>query len=203
VPWPEALVNEGIPPRDVFGNKLEALDAIRTQNKVFIALLPTISEIWQIKIAAYELNNIEAAGTHLRTMIDKVKAESMGLQYSLNIILNDQKGMDVCLEEAEDWWPNHHDRNLPRSLPSGMMEEPGSFRGEILHFTQLSKIQRSFQLALEAVRHKKGAYDLAIRLGCLAMSSKHMTDDEIDNVYKKEVFQKSIDGKVGLDVKKR
>jgi hypothetical protein len=202
VHWPEALVNEGVLPRDVFGNKLEALDAIRMQNEVFIALLPAIGETWRIKIAALELINIEAAEAHLQTMIDKVKAESMGSQHDLNMILDDQEGMEVRLEEAEDWWPNRHDRVVPRLLPSGMMEEPGSFRAEFLHHTQLSTIQRSFQLALEAVRHKKGAYDLAIRLGCVAMSSKHIKDEDIGKVYKKEVFQKSIDGPIGLDVKK-
>jgi hypothetical protein len=202
VHWPETLINEGISPRDVFGNKLETLDAIRMQNEVYIALDPNVGGTWRIKIAAAQMENIEAAEAHLRTMIDRVKAESMGLQHTLNMILDDQEGMEVCLEEAEEWWPNHHDRIVPRLLPSGMMDKPGSFRAEILHYTQLSKIQRSFQLALEAVRHKKGAYDLAIRLGCLAMSSKHMKDEEIGKVYKKEVFQKSIDGSVGLEVKK-
>jgi hypothetical protein len=171
-------------------------------NEVFIALIPTIGDTWQIEIAAAEMDNIQAAEAHLRTMIDRVKAESMGLQHTLNMILDDQEGMEVRLEEAEAWWPNLHDRIVPRLLPNGMMEVPGSFRAEILHYTQLSKIQRSFQLALEAVRHKKGAYDLAIRLGCLAMSSKHIKDDQIGNVYKKEAFQKSIDGPVGVEIKK-
>lgn len=94
------------------------------------------------------------------------------------------------------------DRIVPRLLPSGMMEPPGSFRGDIMHFTQLSKIQRSVQLALDAVRHKKGAYDMTIRLGCLALNSRQIKEDKIGNKYMKEVFLKSIDGSVGLEAKK-
>jgi hypothetical protein len=202
VSWPEALSNQEIAPRDVFGNKLEHLDDIRTQNEVFITLLPKLDGVWQIEIVAAELANIEAAEAHLETMIEKVRAEHRGLQHELNMILDDQEGLEVILEEADSWWPNHNDRVVPRLLPSGMMDEPGSFRQEILHFTQLSKIQRSVQLALEAVRHRKGAYDMAIRLGCLAISSKHIKDDQIGKVFKKEVFVRSINGSVGLEVKK-
>ncbi|KAF1835518.1 hypothetical protein BDW02DRAFT_548101 [Decorospora gaudefroyi] len=202
VHWPESLTNQGISPRDVFNNKLEALDAIRMQNEVFIVLLPTSGESWNIKIAGKQMVNIDAAEAHLTTMIDKVKVEAMGNHHTLNIVLDDQEGMKVILEEAEAWWPNHHDSVVPRLLPSGMMEIPGSFRGEIMHFTQLSKIQRSFQWALEAARHKKGSYDFAIRLGCLAMSSKQIKADEIGKIYKKEIFQKSIDSSVDLDIKK-
>ncbi|KAI4616063.1 hypothetical protein J4E83_006733 [Alternaria metachromatica] len=108
--WPEDLLNEGVTPRDVFNNKLEALNAIRTQNEVF--------------------------------------------------------------------------------------------RNEIMHFTQLSKIQHSFQLALEAVRHTKGAYDMAIRLGCLALSSRHIKEDKIGQKFGKEIFLKSINGPVTVEIKK-
>ncbi|KAI4686537.1 uncharacterized protein J4E84_005818 [Alternaria hordeiaustralica] len=127
--WPEDLLNEGVTPRDVFDNKLEALNAIRTQNEVYITLLPTQNDVWQIEIQ-------------------------------------------------------------------------GNFRGEIMHFTQLSRIQHSFQLALEAVRHTKGAYDMAIRLGCLALSSRHIKEDKIGQKFGKEVFLKSINGPVTLEIKK-
>ncbi|KAI4686318.1 hypothetical protein J4E81_008670 [Alternaria sp. BMP 2799] len=108
--WPEDLLNEGVTPRDVFNNKLEALNAIRTQNEVF--------------------------------------------------------------------------------------------RNEIMHFTQLSKIQHSIQLALEAVRHTKGAYDMAIRLGCLALSSRHIKEDKIGQKFGKDIFLKSINGPVAVEIKK-
>jgi hypothetical protein len=82
------------------------------------------------------------------------------------------------------------------------MESPGSFRDDIMHFTQLSKIQRSVQLALDAVRHKKGAYDMTIRLGCLALNARHIKENDMGKKYKKEIFLKSIDGSVTLEVKK-
>lgn len=163
---------------------------------------PKHDEVWQIEIVAAEMANIEAAEAHLATMIEKVRAEHMGLQHEINIIVDDQEGLEVILEEAEAWWPNFNDRVVPRLLPSEMMDAPGSFRQDSLHLTQLSQIQRSVQLALEAVRHKKGAYDMAIRLGCLALNSTHIKDDQIGKTYSKEVFVRSIDGKVGLEVKK-
>ncbi|KAI4707774.1 hypothetical protein J4E89_007402 [Alternaria sp. Ai002NY15] len=127
--WPEDLLNEGVTPRDVFNNKLEALNAIRTQNEVYITLLPTQNDVWQIEIQ-------------------------------------------------------------------------GNFRNEIMHFTQLSKIQHSIQLALEAVRHTKGAYDMAIRLGCLALSSRHIKEDKIGQKFGKDIFLKSINGPVTVEIKK-
>lgn len=39
-------------------------------------------------------------------MIDKVKAEEMGQHHTLNMILDDQEGMEVELKEADTWWPN-------------------------------------------------------------------------------------------------
>lgn len=83
-----------------------------------------------------------------------------------------------------------------------MMETSGSFRNEIMHFTQLSKIQHSIQLALEAVRHTKGAYDMAIRLGCLALSSRHIKEDKIGQKFGKDIFLKSINGPVTVEIKK-
>ncbi|KAG9186830.1 hypothetical protein G6011_09938 [Alternaria panax] len=200
--WPEDLINQGITPRDVFGNKLEVLDAIRTHDEVFISLLSAQGDVSQIEVQAADVANIEAAEAHLKTMIDKVKAEAMGLHNTLNMILDDQEGIEVQLEEADGWWPNLQDRVVPRLLPNLMMESPGSFRGDVMHFVQLSKIQRSVQLALDAVRHKKGAYDMTIRLGSLALNSRHVKENEIGKKYMKDVFLKSINGSVGLDIKK-
>ena len=80
------------------------------------------------------------------------------------------------------------------------MDPPGRFRGAFMHSKQLSKIQRSVQLALDAVRHKKGAYDMTICLGSLALNSRHIRENEIGKKYSKDVFLKSINGSVGLEV---
>lgn len=172
------------------------------QAEVYIDCSRTRSGEWQIEIQAHETTNIEAAQGQLQVMIDKVKTEVTGLQNTVNVILDDLEGVEVILERAESWWPNQEDRFVPRLLSSGMMEPPGSFRGEYLNFTQLSRIQNSFQLALEAVRHRKGAYDLFIRLGCLAIHSKQINDKNFGKRYQKEDFLKSIDSSLGLDVKK-
>ncbi|KAH7385604.1 hypothetical protein BKA66DRAFT_583220 [Pyrenochaeta sp. MPI-SDFR-AT-0127] len=200
--WPESLSNQSITPRDVFGNKLERLDSLRMQDEVFITLLPAHYGIWTIEILGPNVINVEAAESHFLTIVEKICTESFGTQHSFNLILDDREGIDVVLEEAEMWWPNHNDRIVPRLLPHRMMDDPGSFRRESLHATYLSKLQNSFQLALEAVRQTKGAYDLTIRLGCLAISSKHVKDDKIGHISHKENFLKEIDGKVQLDVKK-
>ncbi|EOA81902.1 uncharacterized protein SETTUDRAFT_96874 [Exserohilum turcica Et28A] len=202
VRWPDELNDQEVSPRDVFNNKLEALDPIRMHNEVYIDCVRTRSSEWQIEIQAHEMANIEAAEAQLKTMIEKVKTDVMALQNTVNMILDDQEGLKVILERADPWWPNQEDRVVPRLLPSGIMDFPGSFRGELMHFTELSRIQHAFQLALEAVRHRKGAYDLVIRLGCLAIHSKRITENDIGKRYKKEAFLKSIDGSLQLSVKK-
>ncbi|KAL1791959.1 hypothetical protein ACET3X_009710 [Alternaria dauci] len=202
VHWPDDLTNQNITPRDVFGNKLEALDAIRTNDEVFISLLSGRGDGGQIEIQAVDVANIEAAEAHLKTMIDRVKAGAMGQQQTLNMILDDKEGMEVELQEAGAWWPNLQDRIVPRLLPNSMMEFPGSFRGGFMPSKQLSKIQRSIQTALDAVRHKKGAYDMTIRLGSLALNSRHIRENEIGKKYRKDIFLKSINGSIGLESKK-
>lgn len=199
--WPEYLSSESIAPRDAFGNKLEALDPIRMQDEVFITLLPVQDGIWTIEILGLDIMNVEAAENHFRTMVEKVRTESCDAQHTLNMILDDREGINVVLEEAETWWPNHNDRIVPRLVSHDMMDEPGSFRHESLHFRRLLKLQDSFQLALESIRQKKGAYNLAIRLGCVAMSSKHVKNDKVGYVSHKESFLKEVNGMIELDVK--
>jgi hypothetical protein len=201
VRWPTELDDRDISPRDVFSNKLEALDAIRTRDEVYINLLGNKSGDWQIEIQAPEIANLEAAEEHLKNMIEKVKAEEMGLYNTVSVVLDDQEGMEVIFKRTDAWWPKT-DRVVPRLLPNEMMDPPGSFRGEGLHPVQLSKIQRSFQLALEAVRHRKGAYDLAIRLGCLSLRSKQFKDADIGKKHKKEAFLRSIHGSLELGIER-
>ncbi|KAI4687641.1 uncharacterized protein J4E88_003232 [Alternaria novae-zelandiae] len=142
--WPEDLLNEGVTPRDVFNNKLEALNAIRTQNERYKA--------------ARDIARIEAAEAHLMTMIDKVKADAMGLQHLINIILDKKEGLEVVLEEADAWWPNlyvNHKRELQTS----------------------ADLFRSTSVKIESY---------------LASSPK----------FGKDIFLKSINGPVAVDIKK-
>jgi len=203
VNWPGELSDQPLTPRDVFGNKLERLDGLRMQDKVYITLLPvSLDGQWQLEILGYDSIDVDTAKEHLSTMIESVRAESLGVQEALNIILDEREGMDVELHRDDQWWPNHVDWIVPHLLPSAMMDEPGSFRQEGLHFKQLSSLQRAIKLALDKVRHKKGTYDFVVRLGCLALSSKDVRDDKVGMTFPKDSFLKQINGPIGMDVKK-
>ncbi|CAO2650383.1 Nn.00g016750.m01.CDS01 [Neocucurbitaria sp. VM-36] len=202
IDWPEDLRNHPITPRDVFGNKLEALDKLRIRDEVFITLLPNNNRLWQVEIVGFDISNVEVAREHYGTLIERVRADTFGLQHQLNMILDVREGIDVVLEQAEHWWPNRNDMIVPRLRPSPMMYTSGSFRREGLHSTQLAMIQHAIQQALEAVRSKKGSYDFAVRLGCLALDSQKMPDDQVGKTFQTAEFLKAIDSRVDLVVKK-
>ncbi|EUC41931.1 hypothetical protein COCMIDRAFT_104846 [Bipolaris oryzae ATCC 44560] len=201
VHWPAELNDRDISPRDAFGNKLEVLDALRTRNEVFITLLGNRSGDWQMKIQSHEIANLEVAVEEVKNMIERIKTEEMG-PCSTNMILDDQEGMEVVFRQADPWWPQIENRTSPRFLPSDMMEPPGSFRGQTLHLSELPTIQRSFQLALEAVRSRKGAYDLVIRLGCLSVRSDEIKNSEVEVKYSKGTFLRLINGRLPLNVER-
>jgi hypothetical protein len=158
--------------------------------------------LWQVEILGLNIYNVEAAAERYRTMIEQARANTLGIQHALNMILDEGEGIEVVLEEAEDWWPNRADKIVPRLLSSPMMYEPGSFRRDGLHFTQLSAIQHSVSQALERVRGKRGSYDFAVRLGCLVLGSQKMPDDQIGRTFQKEEFFKAINSRVDLMIKK-
>lgn len=203
--WPEDLSAQPLTPRDVFGNKLERLDTLRMQDKVWIILQqPTRDDHWRFEIWGYDGIEVEAAKEHLGTLIEAVRRDTSGTQDALNIIVDAEEGIIVKLQQHEDWWPNAADKVVPRLLSHQLMRRPGTFRQEGLSFTQMSNLQESIKLALDNVRHKKGMYDFVVRLGSLVLkTSKHVGADSIGQMYAKEVFQKQIkNGPVELDVKK-
>ncbi|XP_014555428.1 hypothetical protein COCVIDRAFT_38785 [Bipolaris victoriae FI3] len=201
VHWPAELDDRDISPRDAFGNKLEVLDVLRIRNEVFITLLGNGSGDWQMKIQSHDAANLEVAVEEVKNMIDKVKTEEMGL-CPTNIILDDQEGMEIVFKQADTWWPQIVNRTSPRFLPSDMMEPPGSFRRQTHHLLELPTIQRSFQLALEAVRHRRGAYDLVIRLGCLSVRDDDIKNKQVEVEYSKGKFLRSINGYLALGVER-
>jgi hypothetical protein len=173
------------------------------QDKVYITLLPASHDgQWQLQVLGYDTIDVDIAKEHLGTMIDTVRKDESGVQDTLNIILDEREGIDVALQKDEKWWPNHLDYIVPRLLPSAIMDVPGRFRQEGLHFTQLLSLQRCLKSALDNVRHRKGAYDFVVCLGCLALNSRHVSDDKVGKTFPKDTFLKQINGSVGLDVKK-
>ncbi|KAI8941368.1 hypothetical protein NX059_002592 [Plenodomus lindquistii] len=202
VDWPEDLrsSNTCTLPRDAFGSKLVALNELRMRDEVFINELP--NNTGQVEIMGFDNNNIRVAAEHYQTMIDKVRADSLGTDHGLNIILDENEGIEVSLEEAGDWWPNCADGIVPRLLPHTIMYNSGTFREDGMHSVQLASIQQSIEQALEAVRRKKGCYDFAVRLGCLVLASRNIHADQIGKTFPKRDFKTAINSRVGLSVKK-
>ncbi|KAJ4361164.1 hypothetical protein N0V95_002133 [Ascochyta clinopodiicola] len=198
VDWPEDLLGVEATPPTVFGNALQALDDIRKRDGVFITLLPNN----KIEILGFDIINVEAAEAHYRTLVERIRSEKCSLQQATNIILDQREGIDVVLLPAEKWWPNHAHRVVPRLLPSPIMDHPGSFREDGLGDGQLRLIWKSIAHALEAVSYKKSSYEFVVRLGCIALDSKKVGEEQIGRRHGKETFIKSIDGQIDLVAKK-
>jgi hypothetical protein len=194
VNWPAELLENEVTPRAVFGNDLQALNDIRKRDQVWITLLPS----HEIQISGFDILNCEAAEVHYKTMVERIRTEKCGFQQATNIVLDEREGIDVTLLQAEAWWPNRNDSVLPRLLPSPMMDEPGSFREDGVDDSQLIQIRDAIRRALEIASYKKGSYDFAVRLGCIALDSQKMGQDHIGKKHGKEKFVKSINGKVDL-----
>lgn len=191
--WPEEfLKNNTITPRDVFGSKLEQLDSIRTDDEVFINLLPHSSPPWQVEITGYNIQHAELAERHYKNLVEKIRTKQSFSSDTINIILDGNEGTKVLLQEADVWWPNRTHKIAPRLLVSlTLMDQPqGSFRKETLHPDQLHKIQCGIGNALNAVRFDQGSYDFTICFGCLTLSG--MKDNEIGNEYSLSTFWNTI-----------
>lgn len=174
------------------------MDDIRKRDRVFITQLPD----HQIEILGYDINNVDRAEAHYKTMIARIMTEKCSLQQATHMILDVREGIDVALERAEEWWPACADVVVPRLLPSPMMDPPGSFREDGLHDTQLVEIRDPIKRALEVVRHKKGSYDFAVRLGCIALDSRKIAEERIGKHVSKDKFLRDIKDAVDLMPKK-
>lgn len=196
--WPEDLLNDEIIPRTVFGSDLQAVNDIRKQEKVFIILQPNHS----VEILGLNMLNIEAAELRYRSLLHRMRIEKCNLYQATNILLDEREGIDVTLLRAESWWPDHTDMVVPRLLPSSMMEQPGSFRDDVLSDQRLEQIRIAIQRSLEAVRHRKGYYDFAVHFGSVALDAEKMGQNYVGRTFGKEKFLKSINGTVDLRPKK-
>lgn len=174
------------------------MNDIRKENEVWIALLPNN----EIQISGSDIVKCEAAEVRYKTMVERIRIDKCGLQQGTNVVLDEREGIDVILLQADDWWPNHNDFIVPRLLPSGMMDEPGSFRADGADDIQLVEIRDAIRRALETASYKRGSYDFVVRLGCIALDSGKMGRDHIGKKHGKEKFVKSINGKVDLRPKR-
>ena len=172
------------------------------RDEVFITLLPNTKGLWQVEITGFTADHVQHGEQHYRTMIDKVRTDTVGLQIGLSLALDLEEGVNVILEEAEDWWPNRADRTVPRLINSFLMRAPGEYLQEGLHLYQLESIQKHIKQALEAVQSKKGSYDFAVRLGCLALGTQKNPLRQIGSKIDKEVFLAAINNSVDIAIKK-
>lgn len=203
--WPQMFSEDSLSPRDVFGNKIERLDTLRMQDEVWFILDQDEAKKWKIVILGHGQSHVELAKEHLEAHLTQVRAETSGINYGCNVFLDRAEGNHVELQQNEEWWPNQVDRVVPRLLPGpSIMDEPGTFRRspEGLSAVHLSLAQSAIKLALDKVRGRKGSYDFAVRLGCIALKAKHVSEDKIGQTFKRDVFVRDIETKVELDVKK-
>ena len=194
IDWPKDLLSNEVTPTTAFGNNLQALDDIRKRDKVFITLQPNNI----VEILGFDIIDVEAAESHYKTMVERVRIDKCSLQQATNVILDEREGIDIVLLRADGWWPPCPEIVVPRLLPSPMMDQPGSFREESLHDAQLEDIRATIERALTTVSYKKGFYDFVVRFGCVALDSKKMGEDQIGKKHHKGKFIKAINGKVDL-----
>jgi hypothetical protein len=203
IPWPQQLITDGrsISPRDVFGNRLEALDAIRMDDEVWITLVASRDPPWQVEIRGLEMACVERAETHYRNLVQKVLTKTDVESSATNIILDEAEGSEVqlsTLSSLEEWWPDKTHQLVPRLLVSPM--DAGSFRQETMHPEKLATVEQAIERALETIRFDTGSYDFAIRFGCLCLSG--LENSEAGKVYPLRSFKKGIEGKVSCVMKK-
>ncbi|KAF2002946.1 hypothetical protein P154DRAFT_487968 [Amniculicola lignicola CBS 123094] len=195
VDWPTELLelDPKVTPRDAFGNKLEVLDQIRTEEEVYITLLPNHAALWQVELQGYELARIDAAEMRYVNLIQKVYQKSISGDDNAitNIILDETEGLQVALTVADDWWPSRVIKVVPRLIYSPVMNEPGSFRKDGLHHAQIRVIREAIRRSLEKVRFEKGSYEFSIRFGCLAL--KGLPEEEMGKAYPLTSFRKATD----------
>jgi hypothetical protein len=203
VAWPHELLDaDGVTPREVFGNKLESLDSIRTDCEVFITLLPNRQglPLWSVEITGFHMDDVQTGEQYYRNVLQKVITQKFLGHEKVNMVLDGNEGIDVLIEQAEDWWPRKAFNITPRLLSTPMTDEPGTFRSQGLHYTQLATIQHHIQRSLEAIRFERGSYDFAIRYGCLGLSNFPV--DDIGKKYSVIRFANGINTKVGCHVMK-
>jgi hypothetical protein len=168
------------------------------RDKVWMTLLLNRNNTWQVEIQGFHIENVEEAEVHFQTLIARVQVENLGIQNKLNMILDETEGTMVALQRADEWWPDQSNSIVPRLLPWSTTKDSSTFRQEGLHSVQLSTIQHSIKLALELVRHKKGSYDFAVRMGCIALSPKQFQEDQVGKTYKKQEFMKAVNSRAEI-----
>jgi hypothetical protein len=96
VPWLPDLLQYNITPITAFGNKLETLDTICTEEEAWISLLIDRQPPFQVSIRAFDVAHAEAAEARYLNLREKVRAKMQYGSGVLNIILDESEGDQVC-----------------------------------------------------------------------------------------------------------
>lgn len=155
----------------------------------------------QFQLRASHPRNLEIAKVHLRTIFDTVRDSKLD-RSAFNLLLDYREGMDVTLEYHPCWWPRSNYEMMPRLLPSGMMEVPGTFRTNPISLSQLEQLQNAIERALIMAGRRKGAYDMAIRLGSLALDPNIVSAQKAGVSFPKDKFLREVSTTIEMDVKK-
>jgi hypothetical protein len=59
----------------------------------------------QIRIEAFNIENVRNGKEHLINLIRDMETRTLHFQDKVNLILDNSEGLDVIIEEADQWWP--------------------------------------------------------------------------------------------------
>ncbi|KAF2746488.1 hypothetical protein M011DRAFT_85036 [Sporormia fimetaria CBS 119925] len=199
VPWPKELLeaSESNKPIDFFGHKLEKLNPIRTEEEVYINLLPQVKPAWQVEIQGHREQNIQRAEERYKNMIRKIITKVTSGSSTCFIVLDDSEGDQVVMADREE------DAYIPRLIVSKKRQrETGSFRNNPLDELQSAQLAAEIARALDTIRYERGAFGLFIHLGGLrlrGLSSETKTGDTSSL----STFRNFIEGRGLLQTQKR
>ncbi|ORY13515.1 hypothetical protein BCR34DRAFT_480841 [Clohesyomyces aquaticus] len=202
VDWPKELRESGFDPMSVFGPGLAALDSIRTEDEVFIAMCPHRGTVLQIEFQAYDEDHLASALERFRNMVRKVQDKSRLAEDPINIILDEAEGSGVALKKIPDWWPSNTHSLFPQLVPINLIDGArGEFRKQSLGAQTLRDIQNYIVQVLEVKKFEQGSYDLAVRYGCLSLGGQGM-EKQVGHTFSQAQYLNGIKQKVSCIVNK-
>ncbi|PVI02040.1 hypothetical protein DM02DRAFT_590162 [Periconia macrospinosa] len=204
IEWPEELLDNepNILPKDVFGLKLEGLDEIRLGEEVYISNCKTRK--WAIQVQGHNRSNVQAAVDRIRKLIQKICYQISHFMENLVLVLDEDEGNEVLLEEAPGWWPFRNHTIVPRLIHDPSIENPGIFRRTVPYSSTVASVQNALKRFLELIKCEKGYYNLSIRYGVFVLqsSSTMKPESEIGKTYPFTSFTKHVETTNGCEVKR-
>lgn len=154
----------------------------------------------QLEIRGSDINRARSAEQRILVLFEKVRLKTNNKNaYPEYVLLDEREASEdgVIYEQTRSWWPDRLTHPIvPRLLRCALTRsQPGEYWQD-LPYDEQYKIQSEFKRALDVARYEKGAYDLCIRFGCLALKEDI---SRIGTKSEKDVFMKNIIQKKELD----